>query len=108
MTKSGIKTEDYREITPYWCNRLLLYKGRVKPKDFWSKLRLGDLSTSMHEITSKPFDNNLITLGYPKANDSDRILTLKHKGIETNTGNPEWGAVPGKIYFVVKHGKIIK
>jgi hypothetical protein len=23
MTKSGIKTEDYREITPYWVKRLV-------------------------------------------------------------------------------------
>jgi len=23
MTKAGIKTEDYREITPYWIKRLL-------------------------------------------------------------------------------------
>lgn len=22
MTKSGLKTEDYREITPYWVKRL--------------------------------------------------------------------------------------
>lgn len=23
MVRSGEKTEEYREITPYWCNRLL-------------------------------------------------------------------------------------
>lgn len=23
MYKDGLKTEEYREITPYWCNRLL-------------------------------------------------------------------------------------
>lgn len=23
MYKDGVKTEEYREITPYWCNRLL-------------------------------------------------------------------------------------
>ena len=28
MTKSGEKREDYREITGYWCSRLLLHKGK--------------------------------------------------------------------------------
>ena len=29
MTKAGIKTEDYREITPYWLKRLFKYDGYV-------------------------------------------------------------------------------
>lgn len=27
MTKAGIKTEDYRDITPYWIKRLTEYKN---------------------------------------------------------------------------------
>ena len=45
-----------------------------------------------------------MTLGYPKTGDNERILKLEHKGIEIRTGNPDWGAEPNKIYFVIKHG----
>jgi len=48
-----------------------------------------------------------MTLGYPKSNDTERILKLEHKGIEIRTGNPDWGAEPDKLYFVIKHGKIL-
>lgn len=48
-----------------------------------------------------------MTLGYPKASDSKRILKLEHNGIEISTGKKEWGAEPNKLYFVIKHGKII-
>ena len=58
-------------------------------------------------LTFKKFDSNTMTLGYPKSTDSDRILKLEHKGIEIRTGNHEWGAEEGKLYFVIKHGKII-
>ncbi|MBV2197052.1 MAG: hypothetical protein KUL78_11195 [Flavobacterium sp.] len=55
----------------------------------------------------KKFDTNTMTLGYPKSTDSKRILKLEHKGIEIRKGNPEWGAEPDKLYFVIKHGKIL-
>ena len=48
-----------------------------------------------------------MTLGYPKSTDTGRILKLYHKGIEIREGDPEWGAEPGKLYFVIKHGKIL-
>ena len=52
----------------------------------------------------KDFERNTMTLGYPKSGDTERILKLEHKGIEIRTGNPEWGAEPNKLYFVIKHG----
>lgn len=55
----------------------------------------------------KKFYTNTMTLGYPKSGDTERILKLEHAGIEIRTGNPEWGAEPGKLYFVIKHGEII-
>ena len=56
---------------------------------------------------SKKFDCNIMTLGYPKSTDTKRILRLDHKGIEIRTGNPEWGAEPNKLYFVIMHGAIL-
>ena len=115
MTKAGIKTEDYRLITPYWCNRLLLWDGYSLSKKEWH-YRIFDGHASPDAIikayieagivTFKPFTQNTMTLGYPKKGDTERTLILEHKGIEIRTGNPEWGAEPGKMYFVIKHGKV--
>lgn len=90
MTKAGIKTEDYREINEYWITRLQRVNGMQFPDN-----------------QCKMFKYNIMTLGYPKSTDIERIIKLEHKGIEIRTGNPEWGAEPGKFYFVIKHGKII-
>jgi hypothetical protein len=105
MTKRGEKTEDYREITPYWNKRLLNprnHKVTIIPRTLESFLR------DVEERGFKPFTQNIMTLGYPSKNDKERILTLEHNGIEIREGRPEWGAEPEKIYFVIKHGKIIE
>jgi hypothetical protein len=94
MTKAGIKTEDYREINDYWSKRLFL-----KPEDSCGGM--------LHGLDVKKFDYNIMTLGYPNSTDSERILKLEHKGIEIRTGNPEWGAEPNKLYFVIMHGAIL-
>lgn len=121
MTATGIKTEDYREITPYWCSRLLLFNGKEMPQSWWEfGYFLGghlkryrhhsyilDLDFHFKAVTFKPFTTNTITLGYPKSGDTDHIRRYKHAGIELREGNPEWGAEPGKIYFVIKHGEQI-
>ena len=115
MTKSGIKTEDYREINEYWCKRLL-YKIEVPWGGYMNAMKdvlSGDHSAKgWKEFTGnapmfREFEHNTMTLGYPSKYDQERILKLEHKGIEIREGNPEWGAEPGKLYFVIKHGKIL-
>lgn len=122
LTKSGVKLEDYRELTPYWAKRLLLYQKEplsenlndFEIKDICSVIsKCYDREDLEFEIDNwylsfKSFDSNIMTLGYPKSNDSERILKFKHKGIEIREGNPDWGAENGKLYFVIKHGDIIK
>lgn len=114
MTKKLIKKEDYRGITPYWCNRILLYQGKIKSRKFWEDefFKLDGRDCSLDEILEnitlfcsfKSFTTNTMTLGYPKSGDSERIIKFEHAGIEIRTGNPEWGAEPNKLYFVIKHG----
>ena len=117
MTKPSEKLEDYRDITPYWCNRLLLWNNKVLSKSEWyEKLCSGEHSTMYliekyiknGTITFKHFDINVMTMGYPKSSDTERILNIEHKGIEIRTGNINWGAKVGVIYFVIKHGNISK
>ena len=107
MTKAGIKTEDYREINSYWIKRLT--------SDFsWDMgkypLKLNEKKEVLNKgsMNPKKFICNTMTLGYPSKNNTERILKLEHKGIEIRTGNPEWGAEPNKLYFVIKHGELIK
>ena len=110
MTKAGIKTEDYREINHYWIKRLMtkkynnIYQNEQEAIDGIVKHIDPNYLVKNH---SKKFDCNVMTLGYPKSTDTERILKLEHKGIEIRTGNPEWGAEPNKPYFVIMHGAIL-
>lgn len=115
MTKALIKIEDYREINDYWCRRFLELDEETE-YDVWNVL-IEDLANPnrRHEdayqclsyfgARFKKFHINIMTLGYPKSTDAERILKLEHKGIEIRTGNPKWGSEPGKMYFVIKHGE---
>lgn len=109
LTKSGIKTEDYREITPYWAKRFLRYNGKVMSTSFWASLLIGKEFFKMffEDISFVNFDSNIMTLGYPKSTNYERILKLEHKGIEIREGNPDWGAEPNKLYFVINHGAFL-
>lgn len=118
MTKARIKTEDYREITDYWCRRFIEPVEDIDDWHSWYDMisELNDINRKHSNISEcleyygvkfKKFEFNVMTLGYPKTTNKDRILILEHKGIEIRTGNPDWGAEPNKLYFVIKHGKII-
>lgn len=78
MIQSGEKREEYREITDYWYKRL----------------------TDAGVI--KRFTDVHFTLGYPKADDTERHMTRRIADITISTGNPDWGAEPNKKYFVIK------
>lgn len=106
MTKAGVKTEDYREINGYWTRRL--FDVKMKPtwgiNDFIREFEYHGDELGFAGSIGKRFEYNVITLGYPSKEYNERILKLEHKGIEIRTGNPEWGAIPDKLYFVIKHG----
>lgn len=101
MTKSGVKTEDYREITPYWAARLFNKQDKGMTIHFWkgflmrkennkyvSKFRSQEqIENTIEAYGFKPLKYNIMTLGYPKSTDTDRILKLEHKGIEIRTGS---------------------
>ena len=105
MTKAGIKTEDYRELSPYWSKRFgtpisWAMEAYIQP-DFCDTDGVG------YTLNENNYYENVMTLGYPKSTDTERILRLEHKGIEIRTGNPEWGAEPNKLYFAIMHGAVI-
>lgn len=110
MTKSGEKTEDYREITNYWLKRL--FGKYVTDPNTGEKIDpYSTISQNSDLIIEKihplPFKTNIMTLGYPKKGDTKRILMFEHAGIEIRYGRPRWGAKKGVKYFVIKHGELI-
>lgn len=81
MIDSGEKPEEYRNITEYWTVRLhpyiqLLEHGEQIAVRFYLGYRL-----------NRPHMEFLID------------------GIGSGEGNPEWGAEPGKKYFVINLGE---
>jgi len=80
MISSGEKKEEYRGYSHYWVRRL--FKDEVMPvfKDF----------DSVHFVNGGNF--------HP----SHPSITVQCLGIEIREGRPEWGAVEGVKYFVIK------
>ena len=118
MTDPDGKTEDYREITTYWVKRLTEYDkydhqgfDLTEAVEFLRNNKQHNFRLNHTWLPNfcffKPFTTNIMTLGYPKSTDTSRIKVFEHAGIEIRTGNPEWGAEPNKLYFVIKHGKKI-
>lgn len=103
LIKAGVKKEEYREISEFWRKRLVdeisLVREFNSTKD--SKMTCGEL-TKKH---IRKFNKLVFTLGYPKAEDTERRLEFKNPKIRIGTGKPEWGAENGKLYFVISWDK---
>lgn len=71
--KSGIKTKEYRLVTPYWRKRL---EGRV-------------------------YDGIVLTLGYPSADDADRRLSRPWRGFTVETiQHDHFGPSPVRVFAI--------
>ncbi|MFK7947823.1 MAG: ASCH domain-containing protein [Saprospiraceae bacterium] len=86
MIAKGVKTEEYREIKDYWIKRL---------KDM-------SLKEPFHAF--KDFDKIVFKNGYSK--DAPTMI-VEFKGIKIDKGFNEWGAEKGRLYFVIKLGKVL-
>lgn len=102
LIEQGIKTEEYREIKPYWVNRLCEKNNNLKRDlDYLIKNK----ATIEHQIEViedydfKQYDAVQFTYGYTKRN-----MLFECKGIEIGTGKPQLGAEKGQKYFVIKLG----
>lgn len=93
MTKTKIKREEYRDIKPYWVTRLCESHPGYIGGDFM-------LRHNVKAYTFKPFTEAFMRNGYSK---DAPVLTEQIESITIGPGRPEWGAEPGKIYFVIKY-----
>lgn len=96
MTKSGQKTEDYREIKPYWKSRLL------EKTDARFGYDLEDFYTGQR-YRYRRFTHTRLVNGY--GTDKPVIVT-ENLGISIGRGRPEWGAPEDEDVFIIKHGRI--
>jgi hypothetical protein len=95
MISSGEKNEEYREIKKHWVQRICNdHKGMIGG-DFMD-------AHTVCAYTFKSFEWVYFTNGY-RAN--SEIMRRRCLGITIETGIPEWGAEPGKKYFVIKLGE---
>jgi hypothetical protein len=78
MVLSGEKKEEYRELSDYWKKRLTKVK--------------------MQNVKSITFSN-----GYAK---DRRQMIVDLKYISIRQGLEDWGAIPGKEYFVLHLGSV--
>lgn len=89
MIASGEKKEEYREKKDYWINRLCDFDLCLKTNSY----------ENFKGYTEIHFRN-----GYSK--DCPK-MNIECKGIRLGEGKEEWGAEPGKKYFVIELGEII-
>ncbi|MEE1082775.1 MAG: hypothetical protein UH850_03450 [Paludibacteraceae bacterium] len=114
MIESGEKKEEYREITPYWCCRLLkdrffgdkfpqkFYEEKIaKVNDVPVEFRMDVLSKLLVSCFLKLVNVNVIVFhyGYTK-----RTMKWWVKDLRIGYGYPDWGAEQGKPYFVFELG----
>lgn len=93
MIRSGEKKEEYREIKPYYTSRvrnLITFKP-------WTDGRTIEVIKSCG-AKGIPFDHIVLRGGYDLLAPAVRI-----KGtITIGEGRPEWGAEPGKRYYIFR------
>lgn len=90
MIESGVKTEEYREIKPYWNKRLTGY-------DY----PLFSIRKGYQQVNQNGFTHVKFSYGYTK-----RTMTFEIESITIGKGNPKWGA-PTEDVFIIKLGKRI-
>lgn len=107
MIKSGVKTEEYREIKTSYIKRFLDmqnlmadYRAAGCPDD-WEMAVANALSMGTWKKYLRTFTKLVLTLGYPKKTDSSRRLEFDEPSIRIGPGKPEWGAKPGVDYFII-------
>lgn len=110
MIESGEKPEEYRDITPYWIQRIfeminVEYTHYVSvnrdTSDFYSDPKnLQLLKDAIAEGVLRPrFKEVTFQRAYSK---NPPRMTRPLVSVSVGTGNPAWGAVPNKNYLKLK------
>ena len=93
MIRSGEKKEEYREIKPYYTSRVRNLITYMPLKDEFVVNVV-----KAYEDKGVPFDNIVLRGGYNLLAPAIRISGT----ITIGEGKPEWGAEPGKEYYIFR------
>ncbi len=93
MIKSGRKTEEYREIKPYWLVRFLdldytAFSVVFKPRKVGMK------------VIPQKFRFVVFHRGY-----TDTTITMKVRYVAVGKGRTDWGAPKGREVFIIGIGE---
>lgn len=112
MIESGIKTEEYRELKPFWANRLL-YSGPLGVKEYWESVlqRAREFSEKHPFVTlHKSLIGDYGTRGYThirfRYGYTKKTMLFELSELCVGKGNKEWGA-PEEEVFILKLGNRI-
>jgi hypothetical protein len=99
MIVSGDKREEYREVKPYYVSRLSKkWAANYLQKEYSADMQESFLKWVASSDGAGSRINVLFRNGYSKYSPSIRATCAVYLG----TGRTEWGAEPGKEYFVLK------
>ena len=107
------KKEEYRKITPYFCARFIMWCEKKETMKWWKIQESSHrdfISFIIHNIkrgTITFIHHDTITFSNGMTPPVPRF-EIEKKGISIGIGNPSWGAVPGKRYFILELGEIIE
>ena len=96
MIERGEKLEEYREVTPYWRKRI------CRSESFCQMREVCKANILCHYEGDVPPKNLSVT--FHRAYTQTK-MTFKIKRVSIGFGNPEWGAVSGRKYYVIKLGE---
>jgi hypothetical protein len=113
LIKSGEKTEEYREITPYWVRRFIdecyvdrflgIFTYDPKHQEIYEKqvyLLVLEYFRRGKDVF-RHFDELEFTKGYPRKDDAERRMVKQQPKICIGYGLESMGAIPNKLYFVI-------
>lgn len=104
LIESGTKTEEYREIKPFWIKRLCT-------KETISKLNIDSIANDrkalltlygMNIFRFKDYDKVKFSYGYTK-----KTMTFDIVNISIGKGKEEWGAMDD-LLFIIKLGNRVE
>lgn len=108
MIESGVKTEEYRDLSEYWISRLTRYgddeklNGRLYANFLSTSLNVLKLNIEAGIVKFTDFDAIKFSYGYTK-----RTMTFECNGITIGKGRSVWGA-PDNDVFIIKLGRRIE
>lgn len=103
MQESGIKTCEYREITPYWVKRLVWDEDFNEPVSDEDIEFICSQPKGIENIFDvgwkpKPYTHVCFHYGY-----TQRCFINRIDSITIGRGNPDWGAPTDRYVFIIKH-----